>query len=194
MADDRDKREGDNTEEEKPKSNKKKLIIFVALVIALIAISVGGTLLAVKLLTPAPEVAVELDENGNPIVVDEVSAEEPEQEEKEEIKPKLPAIYFPLKPPIIVNYQARGRQRFLQAEITIMTRDDDVVEAVELHMPMIRNSLILLFSGQIYEEIQTEEGKELLRQAALSELQAIMQQEIGKPGIEKVLFTNLVMQ
>ena len=95
---------------------------------------------------------------------------------------------------MIVNYQARGRQRFLQAEITVMAREDDVIEAVELHMPMIRNSLILLFSGQVYAELQTEEGRELLRQLALLELQEIMEKELGKPGIEKILFTNLVMQ
>jgi flagellar FliL protein len=59
---------------------------------------------------------------------------------------------------------------------------------------MIRNSLILLFSGQVYEELQTDEGRELLRQAALAELQTIIEKELGKPGIEKVLFTNLVMQ
>jgi flagellar FliL protein len=118
---------------------------------------------------------------------------EPEAE-VEELKPKLAAIYFPLKPALIVNYQARGRQRFLQAEITIMAREDDVIEAVEMHMPMIRNSLILLFSGQVYEELQTDEGRELLRQAALAELQTIIEKELGKPGIEKVLFTNLVMQ
>jgi flagellar FliL protein len=187
MAEDNDQEE--NSEEAKPKSNKKKLIFFVLLVLSLIVISIGGTLLVVKFLTPEPESVVEFDEDGNPIE----PVLEPEAE-VEELKPKLAAIYFPLKPALIVNYQARGRQRFLQAEITIMAREDDVIEAVEMHMPMIRNSLILLFSGQVYEELQTDEGRELLRQAALAELQTIIEKELGKPGIEKVLFTNLVMQ
>ncbi|MGH1485038.1 MAG: flagellar basal body-associated FliL family protein [Cellvibrionaceae bacterium] len=183
MAEDTENQD-DTNEEEKPKSNKKKLILFIVLVLVLIGASIGGTLFVVKMLTPEPEPVVELDEDGNPIV----------DVEEEVQPPKSPAIYFPLKPPLIVNYQARGRQRFLQAEITVMAREDDVIEAVELHMPMIRNSLILLFSGQIYSELQTEEGRELLRQSALLELQEIMERELGKPGIEKVLFTNLVMQ
>ena len=108
--------------------------------------------------------------------------------------PDKPAIYYPINPPIIVNFDARGRQRFLQAELALMTRDTDVVSAIELHMPMIRNSLILLIGGHLYEELQTAEGKELLRQQCLQELQRLMQQEIGKPGIEQVLFTNFVMQ
>jgi len=52
----------------------------------------------------------------------------------------------------------------------------------------------MLIGGQLYEEIQTAEGKELLRQQCLQELQKIMQEEIGKPGVEQVLYTNFVMQ
>ena len=183
MADDSEAGEG-----EESKGGKSKMLLFIILAIVLVAVSVGGTLFAVKMMTPEPEPAVELDEDGNPIEPEEMA-------EEEEAEPtQSPAIYLPLKPPLIVNYEARGRQRFLQAEITIMAREDDVIETVELHMPMIRNSLIMLFSGQVYAELQTEEGRELLRQAALKELQMIMENELGKPGIEKVLFTNLVMQ
>jgi flagellar FliL protein len=179
--------EQENSEEEKPKGNKKKIILFVALILLLIGMSVGGTLVAVKMLMPQSEEedVVELDAEGNPIV---------DVDEEEAAQPKPPAIYFPLKPPLIVNYQARGRQRFLQAEISVMARESDVIEAIELHMPMIRNSLIMLFSGQVYEELQTEEGRELLRQDALLELQSILEKELGKPGVEKLLFTNMVMQ
>jgi flagellar FliL protein len=200
MAD--DDREDDENENENEKEKeagqlgkKKKIIIFAALIILLIGLSVGGTIFAVKMLSPDPEVEVILDENGNPIppeVVEEVVAEEPE--EAEEPETKKPAIYFPLKPPIIVNFQSRGRQRFMQVDISLMTRDDDVIEAIEIHMPMLRNSLVLKFGGKNYEELQTEEGRELLRNESLKELQDIIEREIGKPGIEKLLFTNLVMQ
>ena len=171
-------------------SRKKKLIIFIVVGIVLVCLSIGGTLFAVKMLSPQPDVeaaeevideTVELDEDGNPII------------EEEDIK-KAYAIYFPLKPPIIVNFQSRGRQRFLQADITLMTREDDVVDAIETHMPMIRNALVLKFGGQVYEELQTEQGRELLRQESLEALQNIMLQEIDKTGIEKLLFTNFVMQ
>ncbi|MCV6627202.1 MAG: flagellar basal body-associated FliL family protein, partial [Cellvibrionaceae bacterium] len=109
-------------------------------------------------------------------------------------QPTPAAIYIPLKPPIIVNFEARGRQRFLQAEVTLMVRTDQALSAAELHMPMIRNALVMLFSGQIYEELQTPEGKELARQLALEEVQSMMEREIGEKGVEQVLFTNFVMQ
>lgn len=165
-----------------PAGGKKKIIVLAVLGVVLIALSVGGTLLALKFLGPETAFLAEASTS-----VDNAAAEEAAPVRKS-------AIYYPLKPPIIVNFQARGRQRFLQAELTLMARDNDAVEAIELHMPMIRNALVLLFGGQIYEELQTAEGKEILRQEALSSVQGLLEREIGKPGIEQVLFTNFVMQ
>lgn len=159
---------------------KKKLILLIVVGVVLVSLSVGGTLFALKMINqdPAAEAAAE--------------AEAGEGSGEPEIK--LPAVYFPLKPAIIVNFQARGRQRLLQAEVSLKLREADAVAAVELHMPMIRNALVMLLSGQVYEDMQTLEGRELLRQQALTEIQAILQAEIGKPGVEQVLFTNFVMQ
>jgi len=161
------------------KGGKKKLIVMIVIGLALIALSIGGTLFALQMLNPEEEVVALEGEEG-----EAVDAEPARQS----------AIYFPLKPPIIVNFQARGRQRFLQAELTLMARDNETIEAVELHMPMIRNSLVMLFGGQIYEDMQTAEGKELLRQEALTEVQRLLEQETGNPGVEQILFTNFVMQ
>ncbi len=175
MADEEDVAEG---EEGGKKTGKKKILLLALVGVLLIGLSVGGTLLAISLLGPKPEETEEM------MVEDEEPIEEA----------LLPAIYYPLKPPIIVNFNARGRQRYLQAELTLMTREEDVIAAIELHMPMIRNGLVLLFGGQSYEQLQTAEGKEILRQEALAEIQRLLEQEIGKPGVEQVLFTNFVMQ
>ncbi|UTA49492.1 flagellar basal body-associated FliL family protein [Simiduia sp. 21SJ11W-1] len=156
---------------------KKKLIILIVIGMLLVGLSVGGTIFALQMLADPEPVA-----------------EGEEGEAEEAAAPKLPAVYFPLKPAIIVNFNARGRQRYLQAEVTLKIRDPEVVAAVELHMSMIRNALVMLFSGQVYDELQTPEGRELMRQQALEEIQRIVESEIGKPGVEQVLFTNFVMQ
>ncbi len=153
--------------------NRRSLILGGAAVL-LIALSIGGTLLTMHLVAMAREKALQALEAPEPA--------------------KLPAIYYPIKPPIVANFSARGRQRMLQAELTVMTRDAAVISAIELHQPMLRNALVMLYSGQDFAELQTAEGKELLRQASLQELQRLLEQEIGRPGIEQVLFTNFVMQ
>lgn len=156
-------------------SGKKKWILLGAALLGVIVISAGATVAALKFLAPAPaSEAVALDPNVPP--------------------PQPPAIYYPLKPAIMVNFNVRGRQRFLQAELTLMMRDGSVISAIELHQPMLRNALIMLIGGQSFEQLQTAEGKELLRQSCLQEIQRLLQQEIGKPGIEQVLFTDFVMQ
>ncbi len=104
------------------------------------------------------------------------------------------ALYYALQPAFVANFDVRGRQRFLQVEVTLMFRDSRLVPEIELHMPAIRNSLVMLFAGQIYEDLQTPEGKELLRQQALMAVQAVLEQEAGRVGIEQVLFTSFVMQ
>lgn len=162
---------GDN--QAQPASGKKKIILLAAAMLGVIVISVGGTVAALKFLAPAPP-PPETAENAHPT--------------------QTPAIYYPIKPALMVNFNVRGRQRFLQAELTLMTRDGSVISAVELHQAMIRNSLIMLIGGKSFEDLQTAEGKELLRQDCLQEIQRLLQQEIGKSGIEQVLFTDFVMQ
>ncbi|TVZ38601.1 flagellar FliL protein [Alteromonadaceae bacterium 2753L.S.0a.02] len=171
--------ENENTDaQEKKGGGKKKLFMLVGLGLVIAALSVGGTLVALKMLggsEPAVSEEEVVDENAPP-------------------PPPPPAIYYPIKPAIVVNFDVKGRQRYLQAEITLLLREDDVIGAIELHMSMIRNALILMIGGQLYEDLLTAEGKELLRQQCLQELQRILEQEIGKPGVEQVLFTNFVMQ
>lgn len=186
MADD-DREDGENTEEGEAQpgfvAKNKKMILLGVIALVLIGASVGGTLAVVGMFS-APE---EVEEGAE--------GEGAEGEGGEGGEPPLKqAIYYPIKPPIMVSFEARGRQRLMQAEVTLLTRESDVVATVEQHMPMIRNSLVLLMSGQIYEDIQTAEGKELMRVQATQQLQQLIEAEIGKPGIEEVLFTNIIVQ
>ena len=169
--------------EESGGGGKKKLIMMIVVGLVLVGLSVGGTLFALNMM--GGDETTGGAEGGD-------AAAAAEAEPVEEVK--LPAIYFPLKPTIIVNFNARGRQRFLQAEVSLMVREEDVVAAIEEHSTMLQHGLLMLFSGQDYAELQTAEGKELLRQMALDEVQRTLEQEIGKPGVEQVLFTNFVMQ
>lgn len=169
MAKEESKKE-EGEQQEKPKS-KMMLIIIVAVLVALLA---GGGVAAFFLMSG--------DKGGDA---------KPEEEEATAIQP---AIYFDFKPPFIVNYQVNGRQRFVQVALSVMTRKQAVVDALQKHLPLIRNNLLMVFSAQDFETLRSPEGKEALRLAALDELQKIVTEETGEPGIEQVLFTNFVMQ
>ena len=104
------------------------------------------------------------------------------------------SIYIDLKPEFVINFRDKSdRARFLKAEISVATTDQDVEEAVARHMPAIRNSLVLLLSRQVYDDLVLHEGKEQLLAAALSEVQAVLIAQIGKAGVDDVFFSNFVM-
>lgn len=164
MAED-EKKEGQ--EEEKPKS--KMLLIIIAVLVVLL---IGGGVAVFLLLSGDDEAATE-------------EASEPT---------KQPAIYYDLKPPFVVNYQWKNRQRYVQLSISIVTRKEAVVGAVQKHMPLVRNNVVMILSSQDFEVMRTPEGKDALRQAVLEEIQSILTDETGDAGVEQVLFTNFVMQ
>lgn len=167
-------------QEESGGGGKKKLLLMIIGGLLLVLISIGGTVAVLTLFKDEP--AVEDGEEGA----------EAEEEPAEEVK--LPALYFAVKPPLLLTYNDRGRQRYAQVEMTLMTRSEAVIAEVELHTSRIRNDLILAFSALEFHEVQTPEGKELMRQQALQTVQRILTEEMGEPGVEQVLFTNLVMQ
>ena len=106
-----------------------------------------------------------------------------------------PALYTSLHPPLVVNFKdSAGDAHFMQVTMEVMARDQNIINSVREHTPVIRNSLILLYSGAVYEEITTREGKEKMLADGLAEIQAVMTEKIGEPGVEAVYFTALVIQ
>lgn len=161
-----------------PKSGKGKLIVFSVLGVLLLAGGGGGAFVFLK---KAPA---------------EDEAAPTEQAEAEAPKP---AQYFSLAPSFVVNFttDADGKRtgpRYLKVDVDGVTRDAEMLAAVQTHTPMIRNALIMLFSRQRYEDLIAPEGKEKLRADALLEVQKVMEKETGKPVVEEVFFTNFIMQ
>ena len=106
-----------------------------------------------------------------------------------------PALYQSLHPPLVVNFKDKvGDSHFMQITMEVMARDQNVINSVREHTPVIRNSLILLYSGAVYEEVTTRDGKEQMLADGLAEIQKVMDEQIGEPGVEALYFTALVIQ
>jgi flagellar protein FliL len=172
--------------------SKKRLIIMVVLVVVLVAVSIGGTIAALKFMGKSAK----SDEGKK----DEHASEEHPKEESalgptdEKGKPRA-TIYLTLKPEIVVSFDVAGRQRFLKATLNMVTYDASVETALTLHQPMIANAMVMLISKKQFEQLQTVEGKETLRTEALTEINALIEKETHKKnGITQVLFSEFVMQ
>ncbi len=169
-----DQAEGAGEEGSEGGKSKKKLIIIVAIAVLIsIGLAVGATLFFL---------------NGD-------NSEESGAEDDAPVEEvKLPAVYLDIKPPFVVTYDVSGKQRYMQVFVSAQSRDQASLDAMELHMPLIRNKLIMLFSGENFEGLQTPEGKESLRASSLTLINEMLEKESSGSSIEQVLFTNFVMQ
>ena len=160
----------------KPKKSKKLLII--SIVVLFLGASAGATAYFTGML------------GGEETVV----AEGEEEVEEEVSETKQPLNYIPLDPAFVVNFGEDSEIRFLQITIELGTRISEMVDQVKEHRPAIRNNLVMLFSNQDPLALNTREGKEKLREETLVEVQKVLEEETGEPGVEKVFFTSFVMQ
>jgi flagellar FliL protein len=172
---------------EEPPKSKRKLIIIILAVLILVGGGVGAAILLLSGNDPIEEVSLEGETVEGETVEGELIEEEPVS--------KAPAIYIKLKPEFIVNYQVGPRQRYLQVYMEAMTRDPSIADALEMHSPMIRSSIISLLSQQPFEYLRSAEGRASVRQLVTEEVQRLVEQETGiTTGVEQILFTNYVMQ
>ncbi|NID16863.1 flagellar basal body-associated FliL family protein [Luteibacter yeojuensis] len=105
-----------------------------------------------------------------------------------------PAIYLQLDPAFVVNFQDAAALRFLQVGVNVMSYDPEAIAAAKEADPEIRNALLMLFSAQDVKSLSDVKGKQKLQAAALAEIQRILQQKIGRPGVDAVFFTSFIMQ
>lgn len=111
-----------------------------------------------------------------------------------EVESQAPAMYLAMQPAFIVNYTVGARTRFLQLQLSLVTRDGETLDAANTHMPLLRDQILEVLAQQDYQSLQTAEGKEQLVTDLTETIQAIMQEKIGRPGVETVLFRSFVMQ
>ena len=160
--------------EAKP-AGKMKLIILIAVALLLaIGLSVGGTWFFLNKGAADHAAEAEPVAAGAPV--------------------KQVAIYEELAPAFVVNFNQNGRQRYMQVIVALMARYQAQLDALKVHMPVLRNRLVMLFSSQDFEALITPVGKEMLRQQATASVQELAQKETGQLAVEQVLFTNLVLQ
>ena len=163
----------DNKEapEEEAKGGKKKLIIIIVGALLLVGIGVGVALMFLG--------------GDEPAATDEVV---------EEAKPeKGDPTYVEFKP-FTVNLGPDDPVGFLQVQIHVLTYFSEVAEELEVHKPLIRNNLTLLFGEQSSADIRLPDGKKELQKKVKESVQQVIK-EYGNGGeIDNIFFTNFVMQ
>lgn len=104
------------------------------------------------------------------------------------------AQYFSIKPEFLGHFGGRERPRYLQVEVSVSTFDPLVIPALQQHMPVIRDRLTSLFSNRDRVQMQTQEGKDQLREEVLELIQEVMIERFGNKGVEEVFFNKFILE
>lgn len=160
------------TVEDSAKPSKKKLILIVAAVSVVLLLGAGTAF----------------------FLLSGQDAETTNEEVSEVQEPPMAATFYAMKPDFIVNYQVNGRQHFAQVGLYVVTRKQSVIDALELHTPMLRNEVLRLIGEVSYAQLRTAVGKKELQQALQQRLVFLLKKESQVEGIDEVLYSNFIMQ
>ncbi len=161
----------EETPEEAPKGKKKLLIIIIAVVVLL-----GGGAAAFFLM-------------GS----DDTSQTQ-QQGSTETVAQKDPVSYVNIAQPFVFNVSGDSRNRVVQIKVQLMVRGSDNDNLARYHSPLVESTLLATFASATVEQLRSPNGRIELRDKATDDIKTALTKVVGKPVIERVLFTDFVMQ
>jgi len=106
-------------------------------------------------------------------------------------KKKEVRMTYPLES-FIVNLMDKSGigKRYLKVRIILEIGDEEDKKMVESHTPQLTDTILLLLSSQLFNEINSMEGKLELKQALLSRINQVL----GEGIVHRIYFTEFVVQ
>ncbi|NVD06138.1 flagellar basal body-associated protein FliL [Vibrio sp. JPW-9-11-11] len=162
----------EEVETEAPKGKSKLLIIIIAVVVLL----VGGGGAAFFLL------GSDEDSQDQQAAAQQAAA------------PVDPVAYVNIPQPFLFNVTGDKKDRLVQIKVQLMVRGSENENLARYHSPLIESSLLSTFASATLEQLRTANGRVELRDKATDDIKASLNRAVGQPVIERVLFTDFVMQ
>jgi flagellar FliL protein len=155
------------------KKSPKKLIIMIVAAVLLLAAGGGVTFFLMK--------------------GDSSKGGEVEHVEDESTAP-VEKFYFDMSKPIVVDFPKGAVAQHGRITVSMLVEDAETIEVLKKNEPMIRNNLLMLIGAQDAANLNTHEGKEMLRKAMLDDVTAVLIKMAGKGQVSEIFFTSFVMQ
>ncbi|MCK5122412.1 MAG: flagellar basal body-associated FliL family protein [Methylococcales bacterium] len=111
-----------------------------------------------------------------------------------EAEPISEAVYYDLGKSLIVNFPKGSGASLIQISVTLLVEDEESIDALKKHEPMMRNNLLMAISAKGSANLMTREGKEALRAEMLKEIGSVMEKMTGQNKVKDIFFTTFVMQ
>lgn len=105
-----------------------------------------------------------------------------------------PASYVNIPQPFLFSAPGKPKDRLVQIKVQLMVRGAKNEELARHHSPLIESTILNTLGSTTVEQLRTPTGRTLLRDQATDNIRATMNELVGQPVIEKVLFTDFVIQ
>jgi flagellar FliL protein len=159
--------------------SKNVLIIIIAAFVLIMGMMGGGFFLMWKQMSAT--MAQVNQQNGEP-QEDEAEAEEEEEEVTMGPMYKMDTM--------IVNLADRGGKRYLRVTMQFELSTPEVVEEIEMRLPQIRDTILMILPAKLYADISTTQGKVALREELMAQLNGYLKKGV----INTIYFTEFVVQ
>lgn len=104
------------------------------------------------------------------------------------------SAYVSLGDPMVLNLSGGKRLTFLQISADVLVSDSDAESTIEVHVPAIRHSLIMLLSEQKAKDIKSPAKREEIRQQATARVKGLIAELSGSEDVDDVLFSSILVQ
>ncbi|MEZ0232616.1 MAG: flagellar basal body-associated protein FliL [Methylophilaceae bacterium] len=117
----------------------------------------------------------------------------PHKEAEAKPEPAKPPVFLALET-FTVNLQPDPDDQYLQVELTLKVANNETAELLKLHMPEVRNRVLLLLSSKKSSEVTSLEGKKVLSDEIIAQLKEPFSQGAKPQEVDGVFFTSFVVQ
>lgn len=105
-------------------------------------------------------------------------------------------LYYVIEEPFTINFlrQSDEKARYLQIKVVLKSSDSAILSSAESNLPMIQDTLRILFAEQDMDTVKSLEGRSKLQEEAYQRIKAIFEEETGNSNLEAVYFTTFLWQ
>lgn len=162
----------------------KKLVVILAVAMALMAVGVGAAVMVVT-----KRAAAHADQQD-----EEPAEHEPVKKKKAKKAVNEHPVFLPLDP-FVVNLTDREQDRYAQIGVTLEIADPKVGEEMKTYMPAIRNGILMVLAHKSSKELLAREGKETLAEEIRREaIRPLGYDDEDDGPVRAVHFANFIIQ
>ena len=97
-------------------------------------------------------------------------------------------------PPVVANFDVKGKMRYVQITTSLQTRDADSGDTIKNNIPLIQSDLLTLMQGADFNEINSADGKARFIKQIEKSVNTMFKDGPKPFEIERAMITGFVIQ